>query len=267
MAEHTIDRVIKDKGLRPAGPCVTKEVPLIGSESFESNLPIKLVQKYGLNDDVAQHLVSAYGMRAVDVCERTAPTGRRWPRYGNVLVEGYPFVEAEVEYACAEYCRSVKDLLSLRMRLAFLNSEAAKEIVPRVAALMAKTLHWSSREQARQEKEALAYLSEFGGPVPDKTGAKLRASTFADLRALFRELDTDGSGFLDMHEIEHAAQRLGFPFESKAELHATFERLDKDGNGRVEEEELSRWNGPENDKDGLWKKLHHEINVTPAWEG
>ena len=71
-----------------------------------------------------------------------------------------------------------------------------------------------------------------------------------------------------MHEIEHAAQRLGFPFESKAELHATFERLDKDGNGRIEESEfIAWWNGAENDKDGLWKKIHSEINVTPAWEG
>ena len=47
-------------------------------------------------------------------------------------------------------------MLSLRLRLAFLNSEAAKDAVPRVAELMANRLGWSSSQRAAQEKEALA---------------------------------------------------------------------------------------------------------------
>ena len=38
----------------------------------------------------------------------------------------------QISYACDEYCRNVKDMLSLRTRLAFLNSQAALEAVPRV---------------------------------------------------------------------------------------------------------------------------------------
>ena len=76
--------------------------------------------------------------------------GRRWPRFGNLLVPGFPFIEAEVEYAVGEYCRSVKDLLSLRMRLAYINSEAAKQAIPRVAELMAQHLKWSKKEKNRQ---------------------------------------------------------------------------------------------------------------------
>ena len=34
---------------------------------------------------------------------------------------------------------------------------------------MAKKLGWSKKERAAQEKEAYAYLGEFGGPVPDLT--------------------------------------------------------------------------------------------------
>jgi hypothetical protein len=42
-----------------------------------------------------------------------------------VLVEGYPFIESEVTYACKHECAvTVKDVLALRTRLAFLNSEA-----------------------------------------------------------------------------------------------------------------------------------------------
>ena len=146
--------------------------------------------------------------------------GRRWPRFGNVLVPGFPFIEAEVEYAVGEYCRSVKDLLSLRMRLAYINSDAAKEAVPRATELMAKKLGWSKKERAAQEKEAYAYLGEFGGPVPDKFGASLRAAAKADLKVLFKELDADHSGYLDEEEIGQAAAKLGFPFKTKAELQA-----------------------------------------------
>ena len=133
---------------------------------------------------------------------------------------GFPFIEAEVEYAVGEYCRSVKDLLSLRMRLAYINSDAAKEAVPRATELMAKKLGWSKKERAAQEKEAYAYLGEFGGPVPDKFGASLRAAAKADLKVLFKELDADHSGYLDEAEIGQAAAKLGFPFKTKAELQA-----------------------------------------------
>ena len=45
MAEHTVDRVLERAGTTAAfGPCVTKTTPLIGSEDFESNLNIKLIQ-------------------------------------------------------------------------------------------------------------------------------------------------------------------------------------------------------------------------------
>ena len=80
----------------------------------------------------------------------------------DVFAAGYPFIEEEVEYCCGEYCRSVKDMLSLRMRLAYINSEAAKEIVPKVAELMGARLGWSGRERARQEAEAMEYVGEVG---------------------------------------------------------------------------------------------------------
>ena len=45
-----------------------------------------------------------------------------------MLVEGYPFIESEVTYACKHECAvTVKDVLALRTRLAFLNSEATDD--------------------------------------------------------------------------------------------------------------------------------------------
>lgn len=211
---------------------------------------------------MAEHLVRAYGWRAMDVCTLSKPTEKLWPRYGRLLVEGYPFIEEEVEYCCGEYCRSVKDMLSLRMRLAYINSEAAKEAVPRVADIMAEKLGWSSREKKRQITEATAYMNEFGGPVPDKSGAKLRSATFEDLSALFKELDADGSGYLDMREVGQAASRLGFPFANSKELTASFELMDSTKSGRITEPEFVEWwNGK---GDSFHKQLHDSLKVDPA---
>ena len=43
-------------------------------------------------------------------------------------------------------------LCTLRMRLAYINSEAAKQAIPRVAELMATHLKWDKKEKAKQEK-------------------------------------------------------------------------------------------------------------------
>ena len=172
--------------------------------------------------------------------------------------------------------------------------------MPRAAELMGAKLGWSKKERAAQESEANKYLGEFGGPVPDKFGASLRAAAKADLRALFKELDADGSGYLDQAEIGQAAEKLGFPFKTKADLQAEFKKLDANGDGKISEREfINWWNAqdgkspnphpspspspsprpspspnptlpppPQQDgKSGLWQKLHGELNAAGDWEG
>ena len=99
----------------PVGPCVTLNLPLRGGAGYTKNTAIKLVQKFGISEETAQHLARTYGTHAFDVCYLSKPTGKAWPRFGQVLVDGYPFVEAEIEYACKyEYVRTLKDMLTLR---------------------------------------------------------------------------------------------------------------------------------------------------------
>ena len=78
------------------------------------------------------------------------PTGKKWPRYGVPLAANYPYIEAEVRFACKEYACTIEDILSRRTRLAFLNSEAAMEALPRVADIMAEELGWSKKIKAKQ---------------------------------------------------------------------------------------------------------------------
>lgn len=253
MAEDVIDRVVKDKGFKHAGPCVTMKTPLLGAEGYDNTLPVRLIQHYGIGEDVANHLCKTYGTHAWDVCERTRPTGLRWPRFGKLLVDGYPYIESEVKIAVTEYCRTVTDVLTLRTRLAFLNKEAASSVIDTVGEIMQRKLGWSDEVRKQQVTDARAYMDHFAGPVPNKEHCQLRAATPTDVRELFDSLDRDGNGYLCEPELKEAAQILGFPFESDEAAAAAFATMDKISDGRVDFDEFQAW-WNESDSD-LQRKL------------
>ena len=244
MAEDVLDRVIPTReGLaEKAGPCLTEKRPLRGGVGYTKNVPIQLVQEFGVSEETAKHLARTYGMNAFDVCKMTRPTGKAWPRFGSILIEGFPYLECEIEYACKkEMACTVTDFLTLRTRLAYLNSAAAMEVAPKVADLMAKSLGWSRRERNRQLAEAQKALAEFGGSVPLQDGCKINVHTIADLHALFEAFDRDGNGYVDFEEMKIMASQLGAPFKSDKEAMTTFKAMDVDKNGRVNEDEFVKW--------------------------
>lgn len=53
----------------------------------------------------------------------------------------------QVIYAVKEYACTAVDVVARRLRLAFLNTHAAQEALPRIVELMAKELNWDSEEQ------------------------------------------------------------------------------------------------------------------------
>jgi glycerol-3-phosphate dehydrogenase len=87
--------------LKQSGPCITEDLLLVGSHHWSKNLEIKLAQKFGLESDVAHHLSENYGDRSLAVASLATLAGRKWP-LGKRLVLGYPFIEAEVRYACRQ---------------------------------------------------------------------------------------------------------------------------------------------------------------------
>jgi len=217
---------------------------------------VQLVQKYGVSTEVAKHLCHAYGAAAFAVCELAKPTdgtaGRSQSRLGvptdggghvgRQLVADYPYIEAEVRYSCRyEHALTVKDMLTTRMRLAYLNSEAAKQAIPRVADIMAQEHKWSKKERDNQVKQAAQYIGEFGGPIADKSNASLSAATFTDLHETFLSIDADKSGFIDEEELNKASIKLGFPFRNKEQLKEKFKEIDTDGNGKISESEFIEW--------------------------
>ncbi|KAK0553510.1 mitochondrial glycerol-3-phosphate dehydrogenase [Tilletia horrida] len=173
MAEQTVDRAIKEYNLKPLRPCVTKTTRLLGSHGWTKTMYVKLLQRFGLETDVARHLASTYGDRAWSVCSMAEPTGERWPIHGRRLDSQYPYIEAEVRYACrSEYAATAVDFLARRSRLTFLNAEAAVSALPRVIELMSKELGWDKKRQAKEYSDSIAFMESMG--VPESRVAALQ---------------------------------------------------------------------------------------------
>jgi glycerol-3-phosphate dehydrogenase len=210
-----------------------------------------------MSETSANHLAKTYGGRSWEVCQLSQATNKVWPRFGIPLVENYPYIDAEVSWACREYACTIEDVLSRRTRLAFLNKDAALSAIPRVAELMEKELGWTPHVTAEQILAARVYVESYGGRIPNKAGAKLRDSTYKDLQDVFDAIDTDHNGYLDRQEIGEVAEILGFPMSEK-ELSKAFEDLDLDGDGRIDFEEFEHW---WNHDSAFRKRLARELGI------
>jgi glycerol-3-phosphate dehydrogenase len=185
MAEDTVDAAIDAFGLTPRaiahpniagtehelihdtttldGSCQTHRVKLLGTHGYSKTLFINLIQHYGLETDVARHLVESYGDRAWCVAALCADTGERFPKRGVRLSKLYPFVDGEVRYAVREeYAQTAVDVLARRTRLAFLNATASEEALPGVIELMAGELGWGKKRREKEARDGRVFLESMG---------------------------------------------------------------------------------------------------------
>ena len=147
------------------GTCKTSGDRLIGAHGFSKTLFINLIQHYGIETEVAQHLTKAYGDRAWTVAALCAPTEERFPVRGKRISTLYPFVDGEVRYAVRhEYAQTAVDVIARRTRLAFLNAQAALESLPMIIDLMGEELKWSKTRKAQEWTDAVHFLGSMGLP-------------------------------------------------------------------------------------------------------
>jgi glycerol-3-phosphate dehydrogenase len=145
------------------GSCKTHQVRLVGAHGFSKTLFINLIQHFGLETDVAQHLTQSYGDRAWEVAALSTPTHARFPVRGSRLSPLYPFIDGEVRYAVRnEYAQTAVDVLARRTRLAFLNAQAAKEALPTIINLMAEELNWDHKRKSLEYKDGVNFLASMG---------------------------------------------------------------------------------------------------------
>ena len=265
MAEDVINKAISTHGLEnKAGPCITEDLPLRGGVGYNRNVPIQLVQEFGLSQATAEHLARSYGMHAFDVCRQAKPCERpSRSKCGNLLIEGYPYLECEIDYACKyEMSCTVVDYLTLRTRLAYLDSEAASIVAPKVADLMGVALGWSEEEKKKQLKEALDVCSTFGGPIPSNF-----LETVQDANDLFVAFDVDKSGYIDFNELKMCVKFLGFPFANDEEAMKEFKMIDKNGNGKITQEEFVDWWNEEKNKEFRKRLDRYRITTEKLGKG
>lgn len=161
MAQETIDAAIIAFSLSTKKPCQTHKTMLIGGHAWEPTGYIRLIQLFGLETDVAKHLLHYYGDRAAEVAAMAEPSlvPGRWPLHGHRLLPHYPIIEAEIRWACRhEYAVSAVDVLARRLNLSFLSAQAAADAMPRIIAIMSEELGWSSEEIQLQRRACEEHL-------------------------------------------------------------------------------------------------------------
>lgn len=163
MAEETVNQVAR-VGRLPERPCQTEDLGVHGASSGE-----------------AQDHYHAYGADA----EAIRKMIQMEPELGRTLVPGFADTEAEVVWAVRfEMARTVEDVLARRMRLLFVNANAAVQAAPRVAEILARELNrdgqWKERQLEEFRQTAEHYLVPGEPPTFDikaKASAEFRAKT------------------------------------------------------------------------------------------
>ncbi|XP_064306987.1 glycerol-3-phosphate dehydrogenase, mitochondrial [Phalacrocorax carbo] len=238
MAQDTIDAAIQAHDLK-AGSSRTIGLQLQGAEDWSPTLYIRLVQDYGLESEVAQHLASTYGDKAFEVAKIAQVTGKRWPIVGKRLVSEFPYIEAEVVYGVKEYARTAVDMISRRTRLAFLNVQAAEEALPRIVDIMGKELNWSEQKKKEELEAARKFLYyEMGYKVKsdqltDSSEISLVPSDIERYKKRFHMFDKDKKGFITILDVQRVLESISVQIAENT-LHDILNEVDLNKNGQVE---------------------------------
>lgn len=152
MSEDVVDMIEMNlKGKK--SPCLTKEIKMVGGEGWTNHLEIDLARKHhGTPFPIIQHLVQMYG----DQAEQFITPDMKY------LHKSWPYLESEVAYAVKkEYAYRPIDVLSRRLRCAYLDIESTKECVPKVCQIMGKEFGWSSSRVNQEISQCMKDLDEF----------------------------------------------------------------------------------------------------------
>lgn len=210
MAEDTIDEAIKIFNLQPKHwQTRTKRIPLIGAHGYSATIQLRLIQQYGLETDVAEHLARSYGDRAFIVASLCAPTNQRWPLHGKRLVQWYPYIEAEVLYAVRnEYAQTAVDVLARRTRLAFLSCQAALDALPIVIDHMKRELKWDEMRVKEEHAKGLVFLKSMGLDHVARARGEFSDDELKKYEQLFRESDLGACGRVSEVQMLATLKRL-----------------------------------------------------------
>ena len=157
MARDVVDAAVA--GLPgPVPPSVTGLLPLLGADGLPAVRASagRLADDYDVTQDVAGHLIARYGSLATEVLDLI----RADKTLGRRLLDGYPYLRAEVAYAVThEGALHAEDVLARRVRLLIESADAGLAAAPEVVAIMAGLLGWNRRRRAAELRRYQAYAT------------------------------------------------------------------------------------------------------------
>jgi glycerol-3-phosphate dehydrogenase len=153
MARDVVDAAVADLP-GPVPPSVTGQLPLLGADGLPAVRASagRLAADYDVTVEVAAHLIARYGSLATEVLDliRTDKT------LGRPLIDGYPYLRAEVAYAVThEGALHVEDVLARRVRLLIESGDSGASAAPETVAIMAGLLGWNRRRRATELRRYL----------------------------------------------------------------------------------------------------------------
>ncbi|KAL1919841.1 uncharacterized protein VTP21DRAFT_1772 [Calcarisporiella thermophila] len=237
MAADTVDKAIEVFGLEPTSECRTHDIKLVGSHGYSKTMFIRLIQQFGLETEVAQHLSNSYGDRAWGVAALAKATGHRWPVFGIRITPLYPYIEAEIRFAVRrEYACTAVDVLARRTRLAFLNAQASLEALPRVIEIMAEELGWDEARREKEYQQTVEFLYAMG--LPNDPKARIIYPITEEQTPTGKPIEADTAyGQRLLSALGKPSQmiysRARFSAEELSALSRAFAESDVDGDGHI----------------------------------
>ncbi len=160
MARDVVDAAVADFP-RPAPESVTDQLPLLGADGLPAVRAAaqRLAEDHGVSLTTIEHLLNRYGSAVGDVLELTR--GDR--SLARPLLDGYPYLRAEVAYAVThEGALHVDDVLARRIRLLIEAPDAGVAAAPEVGAIMGGLLGWGRRRRALEVRQYLEFAAANG---------------------------------------------------------------------------------------------------------
>jgi glycerol-3-phosphate dehydrogenase len=141
MAADVVDKVFPFLSINYK-PCITADIPLAGYTTQKSISAV--LQVYGTEEDKILKLIQTDSSLA------------------DLIHPHYPYTKAQVVYAIQEeMAMTIEDVLARRIRLLFLDAQAAIDAAPVVASLLTAYLEKSSLWETEQIKDFILLASNY----------------------------------------------------------------------------------------------------------
>ncbi|WP_434385634.1 glycerol-3-phosphate dehydrogenase [Melittangium boletus] len=162
MASDMVNAVEKALGT-PHHKALTGSLPLPGGEFSSFDAEVASARAEVGREDVARHLVRAYGRRWRLVWELT----RERPELAEPLAPGLPYVRAESLYGVShEFVHTLDDLLVRRLKVAFETRDLGRAAARLAASDVASALGWTPEDIARQLADYERHVTRLFGIDP-----------------------------------------------------------------------------------------------------